>query len=246
MADAELGFLHADWPAPAGVYAGTTTRAGGVSTGAFASLNLGAHVGDAPEHVAENRRRLRQALRLPGEPQWLRQVHGTDVVYVPHAGEAVADGSWTDRPGVVCAVLSADCLPVLLCDESGERVGAVHAGWRGLCAGALEAAVAAMSVPPERLLAWLGPAIGPSAFEVGPEVREAFVAADAMAAEAFRANRPGHWLADLYLLARQRLQATGVERIYGGGHCTLSEAERFYSYRRDGQTGRMASIIWRE
>lgn len=234
-----------DWPAPASVRAFVTTRAGGVSAGAYASMNLAAHVGDDPAAVAENRRRLRA--HLPAEPLWLSQVHGTTVV---RAEEAVAgteaDAAFTRRKGAVCAALTADCLPLLLCNDVGTVVCAAHAGWRGLAGGVIEAAVRATNEPPARLLAWLGPAIGPQAFEVGAEVRAAFLAHSPDAAAAFAAKENGKWLADLYRLAKQRLNALGVERIFGGGFCTFTEAERFYSYRREGNTGRMASLIWLE
>ncbi len=239
------GWLLPEWPAPPAVRALVTTRAGGVSRGPYASLNLADHVGDTAAAVAENRRRL--CARLPAEPLWLRQVHGSAVVDAAAAApDAEADAALTRQPGTVCAVLTADCLPVLLCSRSGRTVCAAHAGWRGLAGGVLEAAVAALAESPEDLLAWLGPAIGPRAFEVGDEVRAAFLAAAPQAEAAFAPAAPGKWLADLYLLARQRLQAAGVVRIFGGGLCTFSDAARFYSYRRDGITGRMAALIWTE
>ena len=234
------------WPAPSHVRALTTTRRGGVSLPPYDSLNLGAHVGDAAASVAENRRRVASELGLPGEPRWLTQVHGTCSTNAASAGEGCeADASHTDQPGVVCAVLTADCLPVLLCDREGRTVAAVHAGWRGLLNGVIEQTIAAMGVEGD-LLAWLGPAIGPHAFEVGEEVREAFVDAAPAAEAAFAPSSDGRWLADIYTLARQRLQGAGVDGIHGGEHCTFSEPERFYSYRRDGRTGRMASLIWME
>lgn len=233
------------WPAPARVRAYTTTRAGGVSAGAYAALNLAAHVGDDPAAVEENRRRLRT--HLPAEPLWLSQVHGKGVVRAEDAvAGAEADAAFTRRAGAVCAILTADCLPVLLCNDVGTVVAAAHAGWRGLAGGVIEAAVRATNEPPPRLLAWLGPAIGPQAFEVGAEVRAAFLAHSADAAAAFTAKENGKWLADIYRLATQRLHALGVDRVYGGGFCTFNEAERFYSYRREGNTGRMASLIWLE
>lgn len=231
-----------DWPAPPGVGALITTRCGGVSAGAYASWNLGDHVGDDPSCVAENRRRLGEL--LPRQPQWLQQVHGTRVIDLDREDGREGDAAVARAPGMVCAVLTADCLPVLLCDRAGCVVGAVHAGWRGLAAGVLERACAAMKVPAAELLAWLGPAIGQDAFEVGDEVRAAFLAFDAQAARAFRPGRPGKWHADLYLLARQRLARLGAESVHGGGCCTFSEAQRFYSFRRDGVTGRMASLVW--
>jgi YfiH family protein len=246
FAESGLDLIIPDWPAPAWVRSGCTTRRGGVSSGPFAGLNMGRSGGDRPEAVDENRRRVFAALGTPAEPCWIRQVHGTRVVRMPGpATEPEADASYTPAPGTVCAVQAADCLPVLFCDEAATVVAAAHAGWRGLSGGVLEATVAAMAVPPERLLAWLGPAIGPEAFEVGAEVRSAFLDADPAAAAAFRAGAaPGKYLADLFLLARQRLQRSGVRRIYGGGLSTHADPARFYSYRRDGATGRMAALIW--
>ncbi|MEZ5609694.1 MAG: peptidoglycan editing factor PgeF [Rhodocyclaceae bacterium] len=234
-----------DWPAPPGVHALMTTRCGGVSTGPFASLNLGDHVGDDPSFVAANRQALRAL--CPAPPRWLNQVHGTGVVQADAVEVAVdADASFTRHTDVVCAVMTADCLPVLFCDRCGTVVAAAHAGWRGLHAGVLERTVAQMQVPPGEVMAWLGAAIGPDAFEVGEEVRAAFIAHDAGAALAFRPGAvQGKWLADLYALARQRLAACGVTQVSGGDLCTVSDAPRFFSYRRDGQTGRMAAMIWR-
>jgi YfiH family protein len=233
-----------DWPAPSWVGSLVTTRRGGSSSGVFASLNLGDHVGDDPSAVAANREIVCQ--RIGARPVWLKQIHGVCVI---DAGACVeprppqADAAFARQPGVACAVMTADCLPVLLCDCAGQVIAAAHAGWRGLLAGVLEATVAAMDVPGPALMAWLGPAIGPRVFEVGGEVREAFIAADPDAAMAFQAAG-GKWLADLSLLARQRLAGRGVTRVFGGGLCTVSEKERFFSYRRDGQTGRMVSLIW--
>lgn len=237
--------LRPDWPAPATVQAASTLRVGGVSTGGFAGLNLGAHTGDAAAAVAENRRLLRTALTLPCEPQWLQQVHGTAVVALPAAEQPTADASFSTVADQVCVVLTADCLPVLFCDRRGNWVAAAHAGWRGLCAGVLEATINTFAGATSDILAWLGPAIGPTVFEVGAEVREAFCRHDARAAEAFRAGDGDRWFADLYLLARQRLQAAGVQAIYGGGLCTYRDPARFFSYRRDRETGRQASLIWR-
>ena len=235
-----------DWPAPAGVRALVTIRSGGVSAAPYASLNLGDHVGDDPVAVAENRAVLRRA--LPAEPVWLNQVHGSGIVDADCvSGIPAADGSVARKAGTVCAVLTADCLPVLLCDRSGTVVGAAHAGWRGLAGGVLEAAVKAMAVDPAEILAWLGPAIGPRAFEVGGEVRHVFMAQDTAAERAFLPQAlpsTDKWLADIYLLARQRLARVGVTRVFGGDLCTFGDAGRFYSYRRDGVTGRMASLIW--
>jgi len=237
------GWIVPDWPAPQGVRALITTRAGGASRGAYAGLNLGLNSGDDAETVARNRASLREW--LPAEPLWLRQVHGTTVVEADSVeGSPEADAAVARRPRRVCAALTADCLPLLLCDEAGTAVAAVHAGWRGLCAGVIEQTLRALQCPPQALLAYLGPAIGPAAYEVGAEVREAFVAADAQSEAAFAPGAPGKFYADLYALARLRLARSGVSRIYGGGYCTYTERERFYSYRRDGATGRMASLIW--
>jgi YfiH family protein len=234
-----------DWPAPAGVRALVTTRSGGVSTGPYASMNLAEHVGDDPGFVAENRRRLRT--HLPAEPLWLSQVHGHAVVCAEDAVEGVAaDAAFTRRAGRVCAVLTADCLPVLLCNDAGTVVAAAHAGWRGLAGGVIEATLRAMNEPPAHLLAWLGPAIGPQAFEVGAEVRAAFLAHSPDAAAAFAAQENGKWLADLYRLAGLRLHGLGVERVFGGGFCTCRDPQRFYSFRREKTTGRMATLIWME
>lgn len=224
-----------------------TTRVGGVSQAPWTSFNLGGHVGDDPVHVVANRARLRR--QLPAEPGWLRQVHGARVVELGRAPDPEADAAFTRVPGQVCAVLTADCLPVLFCDRAGSVVAAAHAGWRGLAAGVLEATVAAMAVAPGDILAWMGAAIGPQAFEVGDEVREAFIGQHTGAAAAFLPHPAGHagkWLADIYRLARIRLAHAGVQAIHGGGRCTFSEAESFYSYRRDGVTGRMAALIWLE
>jgi polyphenol oxidase len=241
---AELAFLRANWPAPAGVRAAMTTRTGGASRGAYASLNLATHVGDAPSDVAENRRRLRDALALPQEPAWLEQVHGTAVAVLPEAKAGPADAAVTFERGTVCAVLVADCLPVFLASRAGDRVGIAHAGWRGLAAGVVEATVAALDCAPGEIVAWLGPSIGPAAFEVGGEVRDAFLARDPGADGAFRPGRAGRLLADLPALARRRLAAAGVASVHGGDACTHADPARFFSYRRDGQTGRMAALAW--
>lgn len=235
--------LLPDWPAPARVRAVQTTRAGGCSPAPWHGFNLGDHVGDAAGNVSANRAALRRL--LPGEPLWLRQVHGIAVADADLAVSPVeADAACARLAGKVCAVMTADCLPVLFCDRAGSVVAAAHAGWRGLLGGVLEATLTKMAVPPGQIMVWLGPAIGPERFEVGDEVRAAFLAHDPLAAMAFRAGLPGKWLADIYALARRRLQMFGVHSISGGEHCTVSEPELFFSYRRDGVTGRMASLIW--
>lgn len=238
--------LHPDWPAPPHVHALSTTRQGGVSVPPYASFNLGSHVGDNPAAVAHNRALLRP--HLPSEPAWLNQVHGTRVVEAATVGTVPpdADASVTRRSGMVCAILTADCLPVLLTDRSGSVVAAAHAGWRGLLGGVLEATVAKMACPPAEILVWLGAAISPDAFEVGAEVRAAFVAEAAEADVAFQPLPDGKFLADIYQLARQRLARVGVLAVYGGESCTVIEREAFFSYRREGITGRMASLIWRD
>jgi YfiH family protein len=241
--------IFPQWPAPGRVRAASTTRLGGVSAGAYDSFNLATHVGDAEAAVRENRARLRQQLKLPAEPLWLNQVHGSDVAEVEDTAAGLcpaADASIGRASGRVCAVMTADCLPVLLCDRGGTVVAAAHAGWRGLAGGVLETTVDSLGVEPQYLLAWLGPAIGPAAFEVGPEVRAAFVDVHAPAAAAFEPQRNGRWLADIYRLARIRLAAAGVDAVYGGGFCTFADRERFYSFRRDKVTGRMVSLIWLE
>jgi polyphenol oxidase len=270
------GLITPDWPAPPGVRAAFTLRTGGVSAAPFDSLNLGAAIGDTPEAVAENRRLVREALRLPGEPMWLEQVHGTHVVVlfgtaelaggrgaaasaggqdaaagdrgsrISAADSAVpqGDASVAWEPGRVCAIRVADCMPVLFAARDGGVVGAAHAGWRGLAGGVLEATVERMGVPASQLIAWMGPAIGKENFEVGKDVRSAFTGADPEAASAFLPNARGRWQCDLYALARRRLAAMGVSGVYGGGWCTFADSERFFSYRRSSQCGRMAALIW--
>jgi YfiH family protein len=274
-------FLDADWPAPPGVRALTTTRFGlGASQPPFDTFNLGSRCGDDAEAVAENRRQLEAALALPSPPRWLRQVHGIAVArFSPslspkakgRAGEGLlpaseestpsqpppslrerggeseepeADAAVTSTPGTVLAILTADCLPVVLAAKDGSEIAAAHAGWRGLCAGVLEATVAAMRTPPDRLMAWLGPAAGPQAYEIGEEVFDAFTARDGRARMAFLPTRPGHWKVDLYTLARQRLLDAGVFDVHGGGLCTISDPARFFSHRRDGRSGRIATLAW--
>ncbi len=235
-----------DWPAPASVRAVSTTRQGGGSVGAWAGFNLGDHVDDDPAAVLANRDQLQQAVGEGVALQWLQQVHGIELVEAQDDGEVrCADASYSQRVGQACLVMTADCLPVLFCDRAGSRVAAAHAGWRGLLDGVLESTVARLGTDPGEILCWLGPAIGPDAFEVGDEVRRGFCAADAQAQTCFKPGaEAGKWLADLYGLARQRLQHCGVTAVYGGDRCTFSEAETFYSYRRDGVTGRMASLVW--
>ena len=239
-----------DWPAPPGVGAASTLRAGGISPPPWTSLNLAEHVGDDPARVAGNRDLLARALGLPAAPAWLEQVHGRDVLRLDRAelpATRIADGAVTARTGRVLAVLTADCLPVLFCRADGTGVGVAHAGWRGLAAGVLEATVAAMDAPPEQLLAWIGPGIGAAAYEVGDEVRAACLAADVAAGEYFARGRTGHWQFDLAGLARRRLVALGLAGVHGGRWCTHSDPERFFSHRRDGAerpTGRMATLIW--
>ena len=216
--------IHPRWGAPPRVQALVTTR----SSGDMASL--------------EARSRLREL--LPGEPAWLKQVHGTTVVAAGERERPEADAAFARVPARVCAVMAADCMPVLFADEAGSVVAAAHAGWRGLCAGILERTVEAMGVAPPSVHAWMGPAIGPRAYEVGDEVRDAYLKADADAAAAFTATRPGHWLLDLYAVAKQRLSAAGVQHVHGGGFCTLTDEGRFFSYRRDGTMQRMAALIW--
>jgi len=238
--------IRPDWPASASVTACVTTRRGGYSTAPYDSLNLGDHVGDDPESVQRNREHLANVLALPSAPKWLNQVHGTTVLNAAQIEPgAKADASFSREAGVVCAIMTADCLPVFFSDDEGREVAVAHAGWRGLAAGVLEATVDAMQTPPARIMAWLGPAIGPEHFEVGDEVRAAFNREDPAATQAFKSSPNGRWLADIYTLARLRLEQAGVKNISGGNLCTFSDASNFYSYRRDGhQSGRMVSLIW--
>ena len=246
--DVEL--LTPDWSVPDKVRAISTTRVGGVSARPWRSLNLGDHVEDNPEHVQENRQRLAKSVGLVSERiGWLNQVHGTEVVELgpDNVGQAnTGDASFTRHPDIACAILTADCLPVILVDREGTVVGAAHCGWRSLCGGVVENLVGEMAVVPETLQAWLGPAIGPGSFEVGPEVRDAFLDHDSSAVHAFNAEgaRPGHFMADIYALATLRLNHLGVSSVTGGGLCTVQDSDRFFSYRRDGRTGRMATLIW--
>lgn len=240
-------WLDADWPVAPGVRALTTTRHGsGVSKPPFDAFNLGARCGDDPDAVAENRRQLETALRLPSSPRWLKQVHGVDVAIEPGFDEPEADAAVTSKLGTVLAILTADCLPVVFAAKDGSEVAAAHAGWRGLAAGVLEATVAAMETPPDQVVAWMGPAAGPLAYEIGEEVFEAFVSRNPSADVAFAPTRPGHWKVDLYALARMRLADAGVTAVHGGGQCTISDPARFFSHRRDQRTGRIATLAWIE
>ena len=245
-------WITPEWPAPVTVRALSSFRHGGVSAPPYESLNLGDHVGDKPSNVAENRRRLAAAAGLPAAPKWLTQVHGRNVADLdaaPSAGAAggvlgAADACFSRQPRRVCAILTADCLPILLAADSGDLVAAAHAGWRGLAGGVIETLVTAVPAPPAKLMAWLGPAIGPRHFEVGAEVRETLLQNDAGAAAAFTPNARGRFMADLGTLARRRLEALGIDRIFGGGQCTFADGDRYFSHRRDGTTGRQATLIW--
>lgn len=241
--------LLPDWPAPATVRAVSSTRLGGCSTGAFASLNLGDHVGDSDKCVAQNRRQFIIQSQMPAEPLWLKQVHGTsvarpDLLDASVCRPIIADAAYSCAAQKVCVVMTADCLPLLVCDKAGREVAAIHAGWRGLAAGVIEQTIQHFQAQAADIMVWLGPAIGPQAFEVGAEVRAEFVAQHPSTEVAFRAQQPGKYLADLYQLARIRLAALGITAIYGGNYCTYQQADYFFSYRRDSQTGRMASAIW--
>ena len=275
-------WLVPDWPAPANIHAATTLRTGGVSPAPYFSLNPAAHVGDAADSVGQNRRIIKEMLDLPAEPVWLDQIHSNRAVKAVKTAELQqADAAYTDQSGVVCSVMTADCLPLLVCSTDGMQVAAIHAGWRGLLAGVISNTVAAMKIPLNPLhstgsgqafskgeanqfrnvdlgsplckrgargdfLVWLGPAIGPDCFEVGAEVREAFLEKSPAFNPAFKGQGNGKWLADIYRLAKIELAALGITDVYGGTHCTVTEHERFYSYRRDNQTGRMATLIWRD
>lgn len=246
----EPALLGFEWRLPAGVRAAFTTRQGGASAAEWSSLNLGAHVGDAPESVAENRKRVRAMLRMKAEPAWLNQVHGVAVSDLDsvkaRARPVTADAAITTGRDYACTVMVADCLPVLFASRDGQKIGAAHAGWRGLAGGVLEHTVLALGVPAGQLSAWMGPAISREHFEVGDEVRLAFVAQDAGAASAFTANANGKWQADLFTLARRRLNSLGIEDVSGGNWCTFADPVRFFSHRRDGKGGRMAALIWKE
>lgn len=242
---AGLQWIEPDWPALPNVRAISTLRYGGVSHAPFDSLNLATHVGDDPKAVNENRCRLKNILQLPNEPCWLQQVHGIDVVFASlYESPPVADAVVATRPGQVCVVMTADCLPVLFCARDGSGVAAAHAGWRGLASGVLETTVQALECDPANLMAWLGPAIGCSAFEVGDEVRDVFIDRHPQNHQCFLRNNQQRWTADLYALARNELAELGVQNIFNTAACTVNDSSQFFSYRRDGQTGRMASMIW--
>jgi YfiH family protein len=245
MSSHDASFIKPNWPAPVSICAYVSTRIGGVSLQPFDSLNLGTHVLDDIDAVRQNRHLFSIYTGMPNSVTWLNQVHGIDVVNLPCVDlPESADAAFSSVTNQVCAVLTADCLPVFFCNESGTQVAVAHAGWRGLCAGVLESTLKHFDEK-DKVMVWLGPAIGPAAFEVGEEVRDAFMTQLPEATMAFkRAEVDGKWLGDLYLLAKQRLAVAGVTQIYGGDHCTFAEDETFYSYRRDGKTGRMASVIW--
>ncbi|NRP10125.1 MULTISPECIES: peptidoglycan editing factor PgeF [unclassified Marinobacterium] len=243
-----MNLIWADWPAPPNIKALCTTRQGGVSSAPFDQLNLGDHVGDDPQAVLDNRQSLLNSLSLVKPAQWLKQVHGVEVVEA-YSDQQIreADACYTTEPGVACVIMTADCLPVLFTNRSGSKVAAAHAGWRGLAEGVLEQTLSQFDDPSE-VMVWMGPAIGPDAFEVGQEVYDRFVDDLAQSRDAFKPS-PSHnerWVADIYQLARLRLNRAGVRQIFGGGLCTYTDSERFFSYRRQAQTGRMASLIWME
>ncbi len=245
MKQVVTAWIEPDWAAPSNVRAASTLRTGGASLGPYSSWNLARHVGDDDQAVSENRRLLCERLRLPCEPAWLNQVHGATVVQADaYDVPPSADASVAHQTGRVCVVMTADCLPVLLCDRQGTAVAAAHAGWRGLANGVLAASVAALNIPPSQLLAWLGPAIEAEAFEVGDEVRSQFMARDVAHTSSFVQNERGRWQADLYALARRELHRLGVTDVYGGGFRVFAEPRRFFSYRRESTTGRMATLVW--
>ncbi len=241
----KIPVIYPDWPAPANIVALTTTRQGGISEAPYANFNLAAHTGDNAEHVAHNRHLLREIFTLPNEPAWLQQTHSTIAVKIdPHFQSCEADASYSDEAGQICVVMTADCLPILICNNAGTEVAAIHAGWKGLANGVIETTVNQLQSDPADLLVWLGPAIGPTAFQVGKDVYDLFIQPDSEALAAFNAQAQEKWLANIYQLARLRLKKLGIQAIYGGDYCTYTDEERFFSYRRDGDTGRMASLIY--
>lgn len=241
-----MNWIKPDWPAPDNVHAATTLRTGGASRAKFASLNPALHVNDDPDSVNLNRKALSTMLDLPSAPIWLEQVHGTRVIKAEQNNTVLqqADASYTDQSKTVCTILTADCLPILLCNSDGSKVAAIHAGWRGLLAGIISHTVKALNT--SQLMAWLGPAIGPECFEIGSEVQTAFIEKSIKNAVAFKPTNPDKFLADIYQLARIELASLGIKQVYGGDFCTVTDKQRFYSYRRDGETGRMATLIWRD
>ncbi len=240
-----MNWIKPDWPAPEMIHSAVTLRTGGQSTGRYASLNPALHVNDSPDIVHLNRQSIFNMLELPAQPVWLQQVHGHKVVLADQVSSPVqADASFTEKPGVVCAVLTADCLPILICDEKGTKICAVHAGWRGLLAGIISQALSLFNTP--GVYIWLGPAIGPACFEVGAEVRQLFTEKSSKYKTAFKQHKADKYLADIYQLAKIELISAGVKNIYGGGFCTMTDEQHFFSYRRDGETGRMATLIWRD
>lgn len=237
--------IKPDWPAPSSIHALTTTRQSGVSRGVYAYFNVATHVSDEPEHVARNRELLREENNLPGEPLWLQQTHSTIVIdAAEHFDGIEADACFTQQANTICTVMTADCLPVLICAHDGSEVAAVHAGWRGLAAGIIEKTIERMQSSPEDLLVWLGPAIGPKHFQVQQDVVSAFTQQNPDALNCFTQQSDTHWLADMVGLTQQRLAPLGIKHLYGGDLCTYTDAEKFYSHRRDGTTGRIASLIW--
>lgn len=241
------GFIRPDWPAPANVHALVTTRTGGYSIGPYTSFNLAAHTEDDPKAVGRNRKLLREYFDLPAEPVWLQQVHSNRIIEAdPDIASVEADASWTSTAARICVVMTADCLPLLICNRDGSKVAAAHAGWRGLHAGIITNTVSMLQSDPSELMVWLGPAIGPRAFEVGEEVIQAFIDKNSANAAAFKRTDERHWLCDIYHLARTELEILGIAAVSGGDECTFTNSEYFYSYRRDGVTGRMASLIWIE
>ena len=239
-----INFIEPDWPAPERVGAVCSTRIGGCSQTPFDSFNLALHVGDDPARVRQNRARLRDLLELPAQPEWMRQIHSSRVVKLENDNSREADAAITREPGRVAVVMTADCLPILLCNREGDEVAAVHAGWRGLQAGVIQATLAGMQSPAQQLMAWIGPGISQLHFEVGDEVREAFMAVKPGNADFFEAHGPGHWLCDLPGLAQRVLERANVAAVYRDPHCSYRDEKLFYSYRRQADTGRMAALIW--